>query len=63
MLERAYGVRFIMKAKDYGKYLYTGTFVKPSLDRILKYIEMTTPIEFHRNVLGTEETIEVRDRN
>lgn len=63
MLERAYGVRFIMKAKDYGKYLYTGTFVKPSLDRILKYIEMTTPIEFHRNVLGTEETIEVWDRN
>lgn len=61
-LERTYGVRFIMKIEDYGSYLYTGTFVRPSLDRILKYIEMTTPIEFCRKELGGEETIEVRDR-
>ena len=61
-LARTYDVHFDLDADIDDSYLYTGTFESPSLDRILRYIEMTTPVTFVRETSGTDMVIEVHGR-
>lgn len=48
-LSRRYNVDFELKDRLNDQYAYTGTFVGKSLDKILNYIELTTPIVFTSN--------------
>ena len=54
-LGRRYNVDFEIEGKLDGKHVYTGTFVNKSLDKVLEFIELTTPVTFESSPEKSDE--------
>lgn len=62
-LGRRYNVDFEIEGKLDGKHVYTGTFVNKSLDKVLEFIELTTPVTFESSPEKSDEKRVIKVRN
>ncbi len=58
-LERWYNVKIELKDKEIEDYLYRATFQDETIDEVLKYLKLTSPIEYRikKRVANADETL------